>query len=412
MEIASAFITMRLFVLSALCAGASGLVIGGAAVGGSATARSHRLQISMAEDVGVGRRELSMAEVGRRELLEVGVGRRELLASAFALPLCTLPLPALAATSSMAGKTVIVTGSNSGLGLEAATQLAGAGATVVLAVRDAKRGSAAADAIRATTNGAKVEVSQLELGDLASVKAFAKRWGDRPIDCLMLNAGVMAIPERSLTADGFERHWAVNHLGHFALTALLWPGVRKAAAAGGSPRVVVVSTDGHKKGKISFDDINLEQPGAYKDCNTPFCTAYTQSKLANVLFAAELERRIPAGLDVAVSSLSPGLVNTALFRYNVPALDANVATGSLGAPGELDKLLQVQGFFMTPTAKAAATQVALASDPALGRAAAGGKYFVDGKPAEPAKAATDPSTAAKLWELSERQAGVKFDPAA
>ena len=96
----------------------------------------------------------------------------------------------------------------------------------------------------------------------------------------------------------------------------------------------------------------------------------------------------------------------------MPALDANVATGSLGAPGELDKLLQVQGFFMTPTAKAAATQVALASDPALGRAAAGGKYFVDGKPAEPAKAATDPSTAAKLWELSERQAGVKFDPAA
>ena len=175
----------------------------------------------MAEEVGVGRRELLAAE-------EVGVGRRELLASAFALPLCTLPLPALAATSSMAGKTVIVTGSNSGLGLEAATQLAGAGATVVLAVRDAARGSAAADAIRATTNGAKVEVSQLELGDLASVKAFAKRWGDRPIDCLMLNAGVMAIPERLTTSDGFEKQVGINHLGHFALVSAMMPALRRA----------------------------------------------------------------------------------------------------------------------------------------------------------------------------------------
>ena len=109
---------------------------------------------------------------------------------------------------------------------------------------------------------------------------------------------------------------------------------------------------------------------------------------------------------------APGPATRALFRSNVHARAASAATGSRGAPGGLDKLLQVQGFFMTPTAKAAATQVALASDPALGRAAAGGKYFVDGKPAEPAKAATDPSTAAKLWELSERQAGVTFDPAA
>ena len=94
-------------------------------------------------------------------------------------------------------------------------------------------------------------------------------------------------------------------------------------------RVVVVSSDGHKKGTINFDDINLERPGSYKDCSTPFCSAYTQSKLANVLFAKELERRIPPGLNVAVSAVSPGLVNTALFRYSLPDLKADVGTGAL-----------------------------------------------------------------------------------
>jgi len=222
----------------------------------------------------------------------------------------------------MAGKTVVVTGGNSGLGLAAATQLAQAGATVVLAVRDVAKGNAAKESIRQATQAGTIEVSALDLGDLDSIKSFAKRWGDRQCDVLMLNAGVMAIPERSFTADGFERHFGVNHLGHFALTALLWPELKKAAAGGGA-RVVVVSTDGHKKGSIAFDDINLAKPGAYKDCSTPFCTAYTQSKLANVLFAAELERRIPQDVDVAVTSLSPGLVNTALARYALPDLKSD-----------------------------------------------------------------------------------------
>ena len=117
----------------------------------------------------------------------------------------------------------------------------------MLAVRDPTKGNEAAAKIKGS-----VEVFACDLGDLASVKAFAKRWGDRPVDVLMLNAGVMAIPERSLTKDGFERHYAVNHLGHFALTALLWPSVRKAAekGEGGGARVVVVSSDGHKKGSI------------------------------------------------------------------------------------------------------------------------------------------------------------------
>ena len=231
---------------------------------------------------------------------------------------------AASSLANMAGKTVIVTGGNSGLGLAAATQLAEAGATVVLACRDPAKGNAAKESIRQATQAGTIEVSALDLGDLSSVKSFKKSWGDRPIDVLMLNAGVMAIPERSFTTDGFERHFGVNHLGHFALTALLWPELKKAATGGaGGARVVVVSTDGHKKGSIAFDDINLAKPGAYKDCSTPFCTAYTQSKLANVLFANELERRIPKDVNVAVTSLSPGLVNTALARYALPDLKSD-----------------------------------------------------------------------------------------
>ena len=318
--------------------------------------------------------------------------------------------------ASMAGKTVVVTGANSGLGLATATQLANAGATVVLAVRGAAKGQSAIESIRSSTQAGTLETADLDLGDLASVRAFAKRFGaDRPVDVLMLNAGVMAIPQRSFTKDGFERHLGVNHLGHFALTALMWPNLRKAAQGGGGARVVVVSSDGHKKANgIAFDDLNLDQPGAYKDCSTPFCTAYTQSKLANVLFAAELERRIPKGLDVAVSSLSPGLVNTALFRYSLPDLKADATTGSVDDPDgkKLGTLYQVQGYFMTPADKAAQTQLSLASDPALTRTAAGGRYFVDGKATAPSKTASDPEVASKLWKVSEELTGVAFDPAA
>jgi len=172
----------------------------------------------------------------------------------------------------------------------------------------------------------------------------------------------------------------------------------------------VVSSDGHKKGSIAWDDINLERAGAYKDCSTPFCSAYTQSKLANVLFAKELARRLPADLDVAVSSLSPGLVNTALFRYALPDLKTDVKTGAVDDAKKLDKLYQVQGYFMTPALKAAQTQLALAADPALGRAETGGAYFVDGKPQSPSPVAEDPAVAARLWSLSEKQAGVEFKP--
>ena len=348
---------------------------------------------------------------------ESTTNRRAVLAGGFAaatlLP-TTAVAPAAAALAPMDGKTVIVTGANSGLGLASATQLAAAGATVVLAVRDVGKGVEAKEKIRAATQGGAVEVSELDLGDLNSVKAFAVRWGDRPCDVLMLNAGVMAIPQRATTKDGFERHLGVNHLSHFALTAQLWPALKRAAiGSAGGARVVVVSSDGHKKGTISFNDINLEKPGAYKDCSTPFCSAYTQSKLANVLFAKELERRIPSGLNVAVSSVSPGLVNTALFRYSLPDLKADVTSGSLtGDPDgkKLKDLQTIQGYFMTPADKAAQTQLALASDPTLGRATVSGGYYVDGKRTAPSKEAQDPAVAAKVWALSEKLTGVAFAP--
>jgi len=341
--------------------------------------------------------------------------RRSIIANSVAaalLPTLTAAGPAAAVLTPMSGKTVVVTGANSGLGLAAATQLADAGATVVLAVRDSAKGAKAKEHIRATTSGGTVEISELDLGDLASVKAFAKRWGDRPCDVLMLNAGVMAIPVRATTTDGFERHLGVNHLGHFALTAQLWPSLKK-AAVGGSARVVVVSSDGHRKGSISFDDINLEKAGAYKDCSTPFCSAYTQSKLANVLFAKELERRIPANLNVAVSSVSPGLVNTALFRYSLPDLKADVGSGALvGDPDgkKLKDLQKIQGYFMTPADKAAQTQLALASDPKLDRSTVAGGYYVDGKKTAPSKEAEDPAVASKMWALSEKLTGIDFVP--
>ena len=320
---------------------------------------------------------------------------------------------ALAETAGpMSGKTVVVTGANSGLGLAAARQVAETGASVVLAVRDKARGEEAKRAVLASAAGADVRVEILDLGDLKSVRTFAKRLADTPIDCLMCNAGVMAIPERSTTADGFERQFGVNHLGHFALAALLWPNLRKAAQKGGS-RVVVVASDAHRRGTLDFADIQRAAPGAYKDCSTPLCPAYATSKLANVVFAQELARRVPPGLDVAVSSVTPGLVNTALMRYALPDLKTDVGSGDVPDRSKLATLFDVQKFFMKDPDAASQAQVRLASDPALNRASAGGKYFgADGKAVPPSAAALDPDAGAKLWDLSEELTGIKFDPAA
>ena len=185
---------------------------------------------------------------------------------------------------SQTGKTALITGANSGLGFEAAKVLAGKGAAVTLAVRDTAKGEAAAAAIRAAVPGAELAVAALDLASLASIRSFADAFAGTHgrLDMLINNAGVMAIPRRT-TADGFEMQFGTNHLGHFALTGLLLPLLLTTPAA----RIVTVSSGAHMFGKINFDDLQSER--SYSKWG-----AYGQSKLANLLFAYELQRRLAA----------------------------------------------------------------------------------------------------------------------
>lgn len=198
------------------------------------------------------------------------------------------------------GRTALVTGASSGLGLHTSLELARRGARVLLAVRSPERGKAALARIRRDVPQAAVELVPLDLASLASVRAAAGLVADRvpALDLLVDNAGVMAVPRR-LTADGFESQLGTNHLGHFALTGLLLGPLLAAAA----PRVVVVSSQAHRSGTIAFDDLQGER--SYSRWG-----AYGQSKLANLLFAGELQRR--AGTRLMVASAHPGYAATNL----------------------------------------------------------------------------------------------------
>src|SRR5947209_372684 len=182
------------------------------------------------------------------------------------------------------GRTAIVTGANSGLGLIEARELARHGAQVLIASRDLAKAEAAAAAIRLTVRSASLEVAQLDLANLNSVRTFSQRFlaGHRRLDLLINNAGVMAAPYQR-TMDGFELQFGTNHLGHFALTGLLLPALRDQPGA----RVVTVSSNAHKRGQMRFDD--LQGGSRYSRWG-----AYAQSKLANLLFAFELDRRLKA----------------------------------------------------------------------------------------------------------------------
>jgi NAD(P)-dependent dehydrogenase (short-subunit alcohol dehydrogenase family) len=193
------------------------------------------------------------------------------------------------------GRTVIVTGANSGIGLVAARELARAGARVVLAVRDVAKGEGAAAGMTG-----QVEVRRLDLADLASVRAFADAWeGD--VDVLVNNAGVMALPE-GRTADGFEMQIGTNHLGHFALTGLLLDRI--------TDRVVTVASGAHRMGKIDLDDLNWERRDYQR------WPAYGQSKLANLLFTLELQRRLTAARSpLRAVAAHPGYAATNLQHH-------------------------------------------------------------------------------------------------
>jgi NAD(P)-dependent dehydrogenase (short-subunit alcohol dehydrogenase family) len=279
----------------------------------------------------------------------------------------------------MTGTTVIVTGANSGIGRAAATALADHGARVVLAVRNLDKGNEAAAAMPGTT-----EVRHLDLASLASVREFAAGW-DGPIDILINNAGIM-IPPHSQTADGFELQFGTNHLGHFALTNLLLPQV--------TDRVVTVSSSAHRMGRIDFDDLNWERR-PYRGWR-----AYGQSKLANLLFTADLQRRLVAtGSAVEANAAHPGYAATNLqFHSGSRFYDLfSVVANRLVAQDDKGGAL--------PTLYAAVADIP-------GNSFAGPGGFMESRGAPKlvgrTSAALDMDVAGRLWDVSEQLTGVSF----
>ncbi len=280
---------------------------------------------------------------------------------------------------SLENRTFVVTGANSGIGLIAARALGGAGAHVVLAVRNTAKGEEAAASIQGST-----EVRPLDLADLDSVRAFADAW-EGEIDVLINNAGVMAVPEQR-TKDGFEMQIGTNHLGHFALTNLLLPAI--------TDRVVTVASGAHRAGSIRLDDLNWEQ-GSYHRWR-----AYGQSKLANLLFTAELQRRLDAaGSSVRAVAAHPGWAATNLQNRTENRLQNAVMAIGNKVIAQSDE-------------KGALPTLFAATQDLPGNSYVGPDGFQEqrGHPTLVGRsgAARDTETAEKLWTLSEELTGVAF----
>jgi NAD(P)-dependent dehydrogenase (short-subunit alcohol dehydrogenase family) len=288
----------------------------------------------------------------------------------------------------LTGKRAIVTGAASGIGVETARALAGAGAAVTLAVRNTGGGERVAADIRSTTGNDQVAVGPLELTDHASIATFVGAWED-PLDILVNNAGVMAIQELTLTDRGHEMQFATNHLGHFALAV----GLHDALAAAGNARIVSVSSSGHQRSPVIFDDLDY----AFRDYD-PF-GAYGQSKTANVLFAVEATRRW-ADDGITANALMPGGIATELQRH----------VGGAEYMKEAVERFRDAGASLKTVEQGAATSVLVATSPQL--EGIGGRYFDDCNEAPVihrrgeaglggvAPYALDPDNAERLWEVS------------
>jgi protochlorophyllide reductase len=287
----------------------------------------------------------------------------------------------------LSGRVAVVTGANRGLGREVTRYLAGRGARVIMACRDEAGGEAAAAVLRAGGLQGALDVRPLDLASLASVETFAAGLvGESRLDVLANNAGLMAI-DRGLTADGFETHIGVNHLGHFALTARLLPLLLATAGS----RVVTMSSMGARLGHVDVDDLLWERRPYER------WQAYLQSKLANLLFTLELDRRLrTAGAATSALAAHPGGART-----------------SLGHHGRswTNKLVPLWTPFLQPAWRGALGLLRAATDPA----ARGGEYYgplfqVWGPPVRetPSRRARDPELAAALWERSERLTGCAF----
>jgi NAD(P)-dependent dehydrogenase (short-subunit alcohol dehydrogenase family) len=290
------------------------------------------------------------------------------------------------------GTTAVVTGATGGLGYETALVLAKAGSEVILTGRDDRKGQSAIEKISREVIGAKISYEHLDLASLASIAGFVQRMGVRQsLDLLINNAGVMALPRRQTTADGFEMQFGTNYLGHFALTARLMPLLRRSSG----PRVVSVSSLAHRTGFIDFGD--LQGARAYSPWK-----AYGQSKLACLIFALELQRRSDAGgWNLTSDAAHPGFSRTNLF-----------ASGPGG-------LLSLATDFAAPlfghSAADGARPILFAATSPEARPGAyygpGGFGELRGAPA-PARImpqARDAAAAARLWDVSEKLAGTSFE---
>ncbi len=292
------------------------------------------------------------------------------------------------------GRVAVITGGNSGIGRAAAQVLAGHGATVVLACRDAGRARAAAQAIGTGLPDGRVQTVPLDLSALSSVRTAAAEINARfpSLDLLINNAGVM-MPPYGLTEDGFELQFGINHLGHFALTGLVLPSLLEAAGS----RVITVSSNGHKVGRIRFDDLSFSR--GYRKM-----AAYGQSKLANLLFTYELQRRLAAASAPTIAlAAHPGTARTELTRF-MP---------SWTAPFMSPRSSVLTSWWLQSAEAGALPTLRAATDPA----AAGYDYFGPSGPMEqtgpPVKVRSsarshDAGAAHRLWTESEKLTGVTF----
>ena len=290
--------------------------------------------------------------------------------------------------SSQIRRTVVVTGGNSGLGLETVRVLGSLGANVIMAARDVGKGQQALEELLAEQPAAKIELRELDLADLDSVRRFAA--GVEELDVLVNNAGVM-MPPHSRTALGYELQFGVNHLGHFALTGLL---LEKLAQSDEDPRVVTVSSGLHKRGRIHFDDLH----GEHGYSRTKY---YAQSKLANVVFGLELHRRLRAnGIGIKSVLAHPGYAAT------------NLQTA--GPTGVAKLMMKVTNRLMAQEAAMGALPQLYA---ATGADVEGGQFWgPDGRGeskgfptlVEPLDAARDRELAKRLWDISEELTGVRI----
>ncbi|XP_063054776.1 retinol dehydrogenase 12 [Engraulis encrasicolus] len=283
----------------------------------------------------------------------------------------------------LVGKTVLITGANTGIGKETAQDMARRGARVIMACRDLSRAQHSADFIRRTTRNGNVMVRHLDLASLYSVRQFAKEINatEERLDILINNAGVMMCP-RWVTEDGFETQLAVNHLGHFLLTNLLMDLLKKSRPS----RVVNVSSIAHKGGKIDFDDLFFDK--------RPYSSlvSYRQSKLANILFSRELHHRM-RGSGITSYSLHPGVIRTELGRHVESWFPF------------LRSILMLPSYMFMKTPRQGA-QTSIYCAVTEGLESKSGCYFSDCREKQTSPEGRDDVAARRLWEVSARLVGI------